>query len=143
MASFTKFDPRKFVKSECDEDRSGLIRVPTLAILAALAGVPPQTEKTRILESIPSTNLIPGEEKREWTPPPAKLAKAAKDMCVPDDRQKSLRPVRGTRGLQSQQKANPHSRDPCAARRGRVEQRDCLFLHFCAACGAWELMGMT
>jgi hypothetical protein len=31
--------------------------------------------------------------------------------------------------------------EPCVARRGRVEWRDGLFLHFCAECGAWGAFG--
>jgi hypothetical protein len=29
----------------------------------------------------------------------------------------------------------------CAVRRGRLEERDGLFLHFCAECGAWGAYG--
>jgi hypothetical protein len=32
---------------------------------------------------------------------------------------------------------------PCAARRGRVEQRGGVVLHFCAECGAWGLFGYS
>ena len=31
--------------------------------------------------------------------------------------------------------------EPCIARRGRVETRDGLFLHFCVECGAWGAFG--
>ena len=31
--------------------------------------------------------------------------------------------------------------EPCAERRGRVEERDGQFLHFCDACGAWGAYG--
>jgi hypothetical protein len=35
-----------------------------------------------------------------------------------------------------------HSHDqPCASRRGLVERRDDLFLHFCAVCGRWGAFG--
>jgi hypothetical protein len=30
---------------------------------------------------------------------------------------------------------------PCSARRGRIEERDGLFLHFCFDCGAWGAYG--
>lgn len=30
---------------------------------------------------------------------------------------------------------------PCAARRGRVEERDGMFLHFCPDCGSWGAYG--
>jgi hypothetical protein len=30
---------------------------------------------------------------------------------------------------------------PCAARRGQLEKRDGLFLHFCIDCGAWGAYG--
>jgi hypothetical protein len=35
----------------------------------------------------------------------------------------------------------PDYEQPCAARRGRVEQRDGVLLHFCAECGAWGAFG--
>jgi hypothetical protein len=35
----------------------------------------------------------------------------------------------------------PRYEMPCAARRGRVEEREGVFLHFCAQCGAWGAFG--
>lgn len=35
----------------------------------------------------------------------------------------------------------PNFDTPCGARRGRVEKRDGLFLHFCVDCGAWGAFG--
>jgi hypothetical protein len=35
----------------------------------------------------------------------------------------------------------PDYEQPCAARCGRVEQRDGVLLHFCAECGAWGAYG--
>ena len=35
----------------------------------------------------------------------------------------------------------PAYSEPCIARRGRVEARDGLFLHFCVECGAWGAFG--
>jgi hypothetical protein len=37
--------------------------------------------------------------------------------------------------------SEPGFSEPCVARRGRVEARDGLFLHFCAECGAWGAFG--
>ena len=35
----------------------------------------------------------------------------------------------------------PAFEHPCAARRGRVGERDGVFVHFCAVCGAWGAYG--
>jgi hypothetical protein len=35
----------------------------------------------------------------------------------------------------------PSLEQPCAARRGRVEERERVLLHFCAECGAWGAFG--
>jgi len=35
----------------------------------------------------------------------------------------------------------PDVRQPCAARRGRVERRPGAFVHFCSECGAWGAYG--
>jgi hypothetical protein len=35
----------------------------------------------------------------------------------------------------------PSLDEPCAERRGRVEERDGQFLHFCVTCGAWGAFG--
>jgi hypothetical protein len=141
MAAFTKFDPRNFVRSECDGGRSGSAGVPTLATLAALAGVLPQTQKTRILESITSTNLLPGEKKRGWTPPPAKVAKSAKVGVHPLGATEIVAPGAWYERVAAPTEGEPPFETPCAARRGRVEQRDGLILHFCPACGAWGAYG--
>ena len=37
--------------------------------------------------------------------------------------------------------SGPGFSEPCVARRGRVEARDDLFLHFCLECGAWGAFG--
>jgi hypothetical protein len=37
--------------------------------------------------------------------------------------------------------SEPNFDEPCAERRGRVEERDGLFLHFCCECGAWGAFG--
>jgi hypothetical protein len=35
----------------------------------------------------------------------------------------------------------PEFDQPCEARRGRVEEKDGLFVHFCEVCGAWGTFG--
>jgi hypothetical protein len=35
----------------------------------------------------------------------------------------------------------PGFEEPCAARRGRVEERNGVVLHFCSECGAWGAFG--
>jgi hypothetical protein len=45
-----------------------------------------------------------------------------------------------TSGLEPDQ-GEPGFDEACQARRGRVEQRGQLFLHFCVKCGAWGAYG--
>jgi len=35
----------------------------------------------------------------------------------------------------------PDFSEPCTARRGRVQERNGVFLHFCVECGAWGAFG--
>lgn len=72
--------------------------------------------------------------------PAPELARA--DICASPDKHATLteflaplfRPV-------SPAESEPGLSQPCPARRGRVETRDGLFLHFCVECGAWGAFG--
>ena len=80
--------------------------------------------------SSPSTAALPAPEF------------AGSDICASPDNDATLtellaplfRPV-------SPADSGPAFSEPCIARRGRVETRDGLFLHFCVECGAWGAFG--
>ena len=116
MGGFTKFDPRAFLRSEEPRSSHANSAKPAKATNQpdqALAGL-----ATLAATRVDSQNrVLPdrAETSTELLAPlfnPAPLAESEPGFC-----------------------------EPCVARRGRVEVRDGLFLHFCAECGAWGAFG--
>ena len=53
----------------------------------------------------------------------------------------SKKPTARVQRIASPAIGEPSLDEPCAERRGRVEERDGQFLHFCVTCGAWGAFG--
>jgi hypothetical protein len=116
MGGFTKFDPRAFLRSEKPRSSNANSAKPAKATNQpdqALAGL--ATLAATCVDSQNRVLLNSDETAAELLAPlftPAPLAESESSFY-----------------------------EPCVARRGRVEARDGLFLHFCAECGAWGAYG--
>lgn len=151
MSGFVKFDAWAFLERE----RQIVDKGETLASLATLAGPPRQNEDH---DSGTSQNQRQGVS-------PAKVANPAKVLgghppalanlatladCHPNSNNSArsndaefIAPVPWFARVASPTEDEPPFEMPCAARRGRVEHRDGLVLHFCAECGAWGSFGYS
>jgi hypothetical protein len=116
MGGFTKFDPRAFLRSEEPRSIHANSAKPAKAANRpdqALAGL-----ATLAATRVDSQNrILPGSDETSI------------ELLAP-----LFNPAPLTEG-------EPGFYEPCAARSGRVEVRDGLFLHFCAECGAWGAFG--
>jgi hypothetical protein len=116
MGGFTKFDPRAFLRSE-----------------------EPRSSHANSAKPAKTTNQ-----------PDQALAGLATLAATRADSQNRVLPVRDGPATEllaplftqaPLAESEPGFCEPCVARRGRVEARDGLFLHFCAECGAWGAFG--
>jgi hypothetical protein len=116
MGGFTKFDPRAFLRSEELRSSHANSAKPAKATNQpdqALAGL-----ATLAATRVDSQNRV-----------------------LPDSDQTSIELLAPLFNPAPLAESEPGFSEPCVARRGRVEVRDGLFLHFCAECGAWGAFG--
>src|SRR5262245_39984713 len=149
MSGFVKFDPWAFLERE----RLIVDKGETLASLATLAGLPPQNKD--------HDSGAPESQRQGGTP--AKVANPAKILgghpsslaslaTLADWRPNSNNSARATDAdfiahapwfarVAPPTQGEPPYEMPCARRRGRVEDRGGVVLHFCTECGAWGSFG--
>jgi hypothetical protein len=116
MGGFTKFDPRAFLRSE--EPRS------SHANSAKPANATNQQDQTLAGLAILAATRADSQNR-----------------VLSDSDGTSTELLAPLFNPASLAESEPGFGEPCVARRGRVEARDGLFLHFCAACGAWGSFG--
>jgi len=112
--------------------RSHLSICPTDPVVGQVDRLPTTITQSYVGQTVssPSTAALPAAEL------------AGFDICASPDNDATrtlllaplFRPV-------SPADSGPGFSEPCVARRGRVEARDDLFLHFCLECGAWGAFG--
>jgi hypothetical protein len=124
MPGFTRFDPRAFLEHEQSRGTS-------LAGLAALAGAPVDSQKSSEPKTRPINASLAGVQEGDH---PAKAAKVAKAAVL-------VAPARWHERVGVLEPDEPAFTEPFDARRGRVERRAGVFLHFCIECGRWGSYG--
>jgi hypothetical protein len=114
-ALFTKFDPRAFLESE--EPRVTPAKAANVA--KVLDGPAPALASLAALAA-----RDPDSHNAAAAPEAELIAPSTWFECV-------ARPAEGEPGFEH----------PCAARRGRVGDRNGVFVHFCIECGRWGAYG--
>ena len=116
MGGFTKFDPRAFLRSE--EPRS------SHANSAKPAKATNQADQTLAgLAALAATRAD------------------SRNRVLPYSDETSIELLAPLFNPASPAENEPGFCEPCVARRGRVEVRDGILLHFCTECGAWGAFG--
>jgi hypothetical protein len=116
--TFTKFDPHAFLKGE---KRSGAA-VKSAKVATAAKREPEQRATFAAFATFVGAQCSNGE--------PA--SKPAPELIAPSPWFERIAPPA---------EDEPGFEMPCATRRGRVEDRDGVLLHFCCECGAWGAFG--
>ena len=116
--AFTKFDPHAFLE---DEKQTG---VPLKA--AKIAKAPKREPEQRATFAAFAT-FVGGQRNTGDS-----ASKPAPQLIAPSPWFERIAPPA---------EDEPGFEMPCATRRGRVEDRDRVLLHFCCECGAWGAFG--